>query len=109
MSKLLSKKIAFLSIILLLVLSSTGFTYKSLIPSIPVACDTAKGCIVKPSMYETLNLSVIGLSKQAFDYAMLGLEKLNESGKIKNNKIISIIDFSLPSSVKRLFVIDMEH
>ena len=60
-------------------------------------------------LYSTLQLSVRGLSKKAFDYAMRGFNHLVVAGKLKKDNIISIADFSLPSSKKRLFVIDLDN
>ncbi len=60
-------------------------------------------------MYDSLKLSTLGLSKQAFEYAVKGFNFLRSSGKLNNDNILSIVDFSLPSSKKRLFVIDMEN
>jgi L,D-transpeptidase catalytic domain len=54
------------------------------------------------------NVSLQGLSQQAFEYAMNGFAYLKSKGKLQNNSIVSIIDFSKPSSQKRLFVIDVE-
>ncbi len=59
------------------------------------------------NVYDSLRLNLMGLSQQAFQYAMQGLNYLQEAGKITNKKIISIVDFSLPSNKKRLFVIDL--
>jgi hypothetical protein len=61
------------------------------------------------SMYDSLRLNLMGLSQQAFEYAMKGFNCLVQSGKVTNDKIISIIDFSQPSSKKRLFVIDLDN
>lgn len=58
-------------------------------------------------LYDTLELDIKGLSKKTFDYAIKGFNHLLQTGKIENNNIISIIDFSLPSSKKRLFIIDL--
>ncbi len=60
------------------------------------------------SVYDSLRLNLMGLSKQTFDYAIKGFNYLVETGKVANDKIISIVDFSLPSTEKRLFVIDLD-
>ena len=61
------------------------------------------------SVYDSLHLNLKGLSRQAFDFAKQGLQKLIDEGKLLNNSIISIVDFSLPSNQKRLFVLDLEN
>ncbi len=58
-------------------------------------------------IYNQLHLQEMGLSENAFNYAMNGFEKLKCAGKIVNRQILSIIDFSKPSNEKRLFVIDI--
>jgi len=61
------------------------------------------------SVYDSLHLRISGLSRQAFDYAKKGLEKLTLQGKLNNNSIVTIADFSLPSKEKRLFVLDLKN
>jgi hypothetical protein len=61
------------------------------------------------SVYDSLHLNLAGLSQQAFEYAKKGLNRLVEEGKLLNDSIISIIDFSLPSSKKRLFILDLKN
>ncbi len=61
------------------------------------------------SVYDSLQLSVIGLSQQAFDYAKRGLDQLIAQGRILNDSILSIIDFSQPSGNKRLYVLDIKN
>lgn len=63
----------------------------------------------KPSLYDNLQLSQLGLSRQAFDYALKGYSYLLASGKLNNDRLLSIVDFSLPSSRKRLFIIDLKN
>jgi hypothetical protein len=64
---------------------------------------------VNESLYDSLRLSSLGLGKQVFEYAMMGFNKLKKVGSLENDHIISIVDFSKPSSLKRLFVIDLEN
>lgn len=61
------------------------------------------------AVYNELNLENLGLSKNAFEYALNGYNNLKASGKLKNDKVLSIVDFTLQSSKKRLFVIDLEN
>lgn len=61
------------------------------------------------ALYDTLKLNLMGLSRQAYEMAMDGYHYLVKTGRIANDKIISIVDFSLPSSQKRLFVIDLDN
>lgn len=61
------------------------------------------------TVYDSLQLNLKGLSLQAFNYAKEGFHKLIEEGKLLNDSIISIVDFSLPSNKKRLFIIDMKN
>lgn len=63
----------------------------------------------KASVYDSLHLGDLDLSKQAFEYAMIGYKTLREMGKLSNDSVISIIDFSLSSATKRLFVIDIKN
>src|SRR3954462_15655801 len=66
---------------------------------------TAKAAGSAMMMYANLHLDSLGLSKEAFNYAIKGMERLQAAGKLANTDLISIVDFSLPSSKKRLFVI----
>lgn len=60
-------------------------------------------------MYDSLKLNTLGLSRQAFENGVKGFYHLRSQGKLENENVLSIVDFSLPSSKKRLFVIDMEN
>lgn len=69
------------------------------IPSLPSAV----------SVYDSLKLNVTGLNRKAFELAQKGFEKLKEQGVILNDNIISIVDFSVPSTEKRLYVVDLKN
>lgn len=60
------------------------------------------------SLYDRLNLDKLGLSRDAFEYAVKGYHKLQEAGKINRSSIITIIDFSKSSSQKRFFILDLD-
>lgn len=57
-------------------------------------------------LYGSLNLDSLGLSAQAYHKAIKGFLNLVENGQVANPGILSIIDFSLPSNQRRLFVVD---
>src|SRR6185436_13951299 len=61
------------------------------------------------SVYDSLRLNLAGLNRKAFELAQKGFDKLREQGVILNDSIISIIDFSLPSTEKRLYVVDLKN
>ncbi len=61
------------------------------------------------SLYDSLHSQVAGLSRQAFEFAKKGFDKLNEEGRLLNDSIISIVDFSQASTRKRLYIIDLKH
>lgn len=61
------------------------------------------------SAYDSLQVQLNGLSRQAFEFAKKGLNKLIEEGQLLNDSIISIVDFSQPSSNKRLYILDLKH
>ena len=61
------------------------------------------------NIYDSLRLGSLGLSKQAFDYALKGFNYLLSKGKLNNNSIITIADFSETSNKKRLFILDLKN
>lgn len=65
--------------------------------------------LANSNLYESLQLDNLGLSKEAYQYALKGYNYLLNSGKLAKHQTLTIVDFSLPSSAKRLFVIDLEH
>jgi hypothetical protein len=66
-----------------------------------------KEASLSTSLYNKLNLSALGLAKEALDYAVKGYEKLVQSGQVSNQQYLTVVDFSQPSSNKRFYLIDM--
>ena len=58
------------------------------------------------NLYEALNLKALKLNKEAFVQAVNGYKKLNKEGRIKNS-LLTIVDFSQPSTSKRMYILDM--
>lgn len=68
---------------------------------------TSDATNVYASLYGQMKLDSLGLSQEAFNYGLQGYIGLLSNGTVKKSNIISIVDFSLPSTKKRLFVIDV--
>ena len=77
----------------------SNLSVNDFVPTIPSAV----------SVYDSLRLNLAGLNRRAFELAQQGFEKLREQGTLLNDNIISIIDFSLPSTEKRLYVVDLKN
>lgn len=58
-------------------------------------------------LYDSLGLQSLDLSREAYEDAVQGFLTLQAQGAIRNTDVLSIVDFSLPSTQKRLFIIDM--
>ncbi len=58
--------------------------------------------------YDAWHLAGSGLSKEAFDEAVKGYNFLLQKRSIRNAEVLTIIDYSKPSTQKRLFVLDMK-
>ncbi|MDA3613991.1 murein L,D-transpeptidase catalytic domain family protein [Polluticaenibacter yanchengensis] len=70
--------------------------------------DSAFISFYKDSLYQLLELVDKGLKKEVFEHAMEGFLYLKASNKIKND-VLSIVDFSVRSNIKRLYIIDVKN
>ena len=59
------------------------------------------------SMYKEMNLDSAGLNKEAFEYAYIGYARLRKRHLLHKATILSVCDFSQPSSEQRMYVIDI--
>jgi hypothetical protein len=78
--------------------------------NIPIAIGQSTGQSIHRDgflVYDSLGLEQKGLSKKAFELALKGWLQLKAAGKILNETVLSIVDFSQPSNKKRLYVIDL--
>jgi hypothetical protein len=58
-------------------------------------------------LYEHLHLDKANLNYEVFRLSLIGFHSLKSSGVLKNDRLISIIDFTKPSTEKRFFTIDL--
>lgn len=58
-------------------------------------------------LYTTIGLKAYSLSYEVFRYGMIGYMHLSQEGRLGNKNLISIIDFTKPSTEKRFYTIDL--
>jgi hypothetical protein len=58
-------------------------------------------------LYNKLNLSTKKLAEDIFTLALKGYHELKQNGKLKNEKYVSIVDFSQPGNAKRMYILDV--
>ena len=59
-------------------------------------------------LYEDCSLDKHGLTKKTFKLAMVGYLNLVKTNQLKNQQYLSIVDYDLPSTKERMFVIDLK-
>lgn len=60
-------------------------------------------------LYDSLNLDQLGLSAEALQYAYKGYLNLVEKGIVKNSDVLTVCDFSQPSTQKRMYILDVKN
>ena len=58
-------------------------------------------------LYNAMNLSDYDLAFDAFRYGMIGYGTLQQQGKLSDKKLLTIIDFTKPSTQKRFYTLDL--
>jgi hypothetical protein len=71
---------------------------------------TSNSAATRASMlYSELNLGKLGLSFEALKYAYKGFQELVNKGVVSNQDVLTVIDFSQPSSQKRMYILDVKN
>ncbi len=60
-------------------------------------------------LYTVIGLSEYDLSYEVFRYGMIGFYSLKQEGKVGDKNLLTIIDFTKPSTSKRFYTIDLDH
>ncbi|SRR5690606_1433466 len=90
-----------LLIIITFLLTSFNLSKRTPVVELPMVSENNK--VNFTQLYEEIQLENI-LKFEAFEQALVGLEKINPEKK----DIITVIDFTLPSTEKRMVVLDLE-
>jgi hypothetical protein len=61
------------------------------------------------TLYTSIGLEKYNLSYKVFKYAVIGYYTLRMQGKLSDKNLLSIIDFTKPSTQKRFYTIDLEN
>ncbi|MDU0369342.1 murein L,D-transpeptidase catalytic domain family protein [Hymenobacter endophyticus] len=59
-------------------------------------------------LYRDLQVEQQGLRFEVFEKAMTGYLNLDKQGKLSEKQLLTVVDFELPSTEKRLWVLDLE-
>lgn len=60
-------------------------------------------------LYTVIGLSTYDVSYEVFRYGMIGFYSLKQEGKLGDKNLLTIIDFTKPSTLKRFYTIDLDH
>lgn len=60
-------------------------------------------------LYNEMELKDSGLNEKALEYALLGYHRLLRRHALKKTTVLSVCDFSQPSSAKRMYVLDLQN
>jgi len=71
--------------------------------------EPAVSLMPKLQVYDSLDLGTKGLNFDAFRYALQGMQRMKDLGYEFNTNIVTIADFSQPSSKKRLYIVDLDN
>jgi len=111
--KLIRQALAFLPILLLLSNTHPPVVDKGIygnMCSVSTATSPVLTHSAKPTCeYDAWNLKAYGLSKEAFEMGLKGYHFFERNNKLKKTDLLTIIDYSQPSSKKRLYVLDMQN
>lgn len=61
------------------------------------------------NLYYELDLEDSGLNEKALEYALLGYKRLLKRHALKKSTVLSVCDFSQPSSAKRMYIFDLQN
>lgn len=91
-----------LKLVLIVLLTSVAHSFSFAASGTPVNLEDS----IK-SLYSEIGLDRYDLSYEAFRYGMIGYFNIRKEGKLNDSNLLSIIDFTKPSTQKRFYTIDL--
>jgi hypothetical protein len=88
-------------------ISNASVRYEKHVPS-EVVTPANNAASLAQTLYATMKLNRVGLSKKAFEYALKGHQYMVSKKLIRKTDVLSICDFSQSSRRKRLYVINLQ-
>lgn len=61
------------------------------------------------TLYYDLQLKDSGLNEKALEYALIGYHRLLKRHALRKTDVLSVCDFSQPSSAKRMYIFDLQN
>ncbi len=105
--RLIRNNLALLPALLLMANSSSSVTGKATVAKL-VNIELPAVTANKPTnCYTEWDLNSAGLSETVFNSAMKGYNYLLQKKLLHNTHVLTVVDYSKPSSLKRLFVLDV--
>ena len=88
--------------------SGLSFTVKSFQTHSTDSCQGPAPADADTELYQTLRLDQKGLSAEVWNAALHGYHKLRAQGYYAGARRITVVDFSQPSTEKRLYIVDLD-
>lgn len=89
-----------LSIIIILIVSGIFYSFRTV--------DTDHTNLLPEKQSINLKIEPNNVNPKALEYGILGFEKLLKQAQLKNDSILTIVDFSQPSTEKRLYILNIK-
>ena len=100
---------SFASVLFIFATAKKSSARKKVVTASPAVSISTNNTSNAEALFSELHLDSAGLNQTVFNSAIQGLEKLDAKGVIRKDDIITIVDFSQPSTKKRLYVLDLNN
>ena len=89
--------------------NKTVHNSKAVVSAKSISAENSSSEAASNKLYDSLQLSNLGLSREVMQLAYKGQQQLVNQGVLDNDAIVAVADFSQPSNQKRLYIIDTKN